>query len=166
MAESITQEQLRELLSYDEGTGRFTYLVSRPRRLSGTSVGSVDARGYCVASIKYRKYKLHRLAWLLSYGVWPSADIDHINGDKTDNRIANLRLSSAKLNKENLRKADTDSKSGLLGVFPAKGGRLKPWKAAIKIEGRARHLGYFASREDAHAAYVDAKRKLHEGCTI
>ena len=97
-------------------------------------------------------------------GRWPQKSIDHINGDGSDNRWANLRDVDQKTNAQNLREAHADNKAGLLGVH--KGRKYARWKAAIYVDGKTKKLGLFESAEAAHAAYVEAKRLLHAGCTI
>lgn len=105
----------------------------------------------------------HRLAWLYVYGEWPQHGLDHINGVRLDNRISNLRDVPQTINLENQRKAKGLTKSGFLGVERTRGGK---WAARIVANGKRYGLGVFATPEAAHSAYVTAKRKLHEGCTI
>lgn len=107
----------------------------------------------------------HRLVWLHLYGEWPEHGIDHINGRRSDNTAANLRSVPQSENVQNQRKARRDNKStGLLGVSRPSG-RSK-YRAQIMAQGRNRYLGYFDTPEEAHAAYLAAKRQLHPGCTI
>jgi hypothetical protein len=93
---TITAERLRQLLHYDPERGVFTWL-SRPAerswntRFAGTRAGTINGLGYVVIGILGRRYKAHRLAWLYVHGEWPGRELDHINCDKSDNRIANLR---------------------------------------------------------------------------
>ena len=107
-------------------------------------------------------YQAHRLAWSLHYQEMPSQDIDHINGIKTDNRICNLRLVTVRQNQYNQRKPRIDNKSGYLGVTVYK----DKWMASIKINSKTKHLGYFSTPQEANEAYINAKRKHHETCTI
>ncbi len=160
---AITQKRLRELLRYDPETGEFTWRVWRPNGVKpGDPAGNVDTQGYRVICAGDRTHKAHRLAWLWMTGEWPTDTIDHINGVKSDNRWLNLRSASRSLNKQNMRQARSDSATGLIGAFPWRG----KFKSAINAGGRRIHLGYFATAAEAHAAYVTAKRRLHEGCTI
>ena len=111
-----------------------------------------------------RQWLAHRLAWLYVHGEWPD-QIDHVNGIKTDNRISNLRNVCARVNMENVRGPKANNRSsGVLGVTWWERG--KKWKAQINMRGRNRHLGYTDTIEDAQRLYLDAKRRLHEGCTI
>lgn len=105
----------------------------------------------------------HRLGWFLHHGYWPQHTIDHRNGDKTDNRLENLRDVSNQHNRQNTRKAYRSNKSGLLGVCQTASGR---WEAAVKLDGKKHYAGLYDTPQEAHAAYIELKRKLHPGCTI
>jgi hypothetical protein len=163
---SVTGERLRELLHYAPETGAFTW---RARSRNGVQVGAVagcgHGEGYWFIGIDGRRYFAHRLAWLYVHGAWPTADIDHINGVRNDNRIVNLRDVTRSVNLQNQRRAPNHNKSsGLLGAsFNAR--KLK-WKSTIGVGGKPRHLGFFATAQEAHAAYVAAKRDVHAGCSI
>lgn len=106
----------------------------------------------------------HRLAWLFVHGHWPEADIDHINGDRSDNRIDNLRCVTRQHNLMNQRRPRSDNTTGYLGVCVdrARG----EFQARLQVSGRVKHLGRFDNAEAAHAAYVAAKRRLHPTCTL
>ena len=159
----ITQERLRELLSYNQHTGVFQWLVSRGRARAESIAGSADSYGYLQTKICGRIYLNHRLAWLYAHGEWPDEQIDHINGCRADNRLANLRKVSASINQQNQRKARLDNKSGFLGVSSSG----KRWQARISHPGgKDTYLGLFDTPELAHAAYLEAKRRLHPGGTI
>ena len=159
----LTQARLHELLSYDPETGVFSWNKRTGRCSAGAIAGCQDDRGYIVLSVDGKRYYAHRLAWLHFTGNFPSESIDHINGCKSDNRIRNLRDVSIQMNLQNLKKAMVSNKStGILGVRKLRGKYL----AQITIEGKETHLGTFNSAEDAHTAYLNAKRKFHGGCTI
>lgn len=119
-----------------------------------------DAHGYLVGSIFDVKYKAHRVAWVLVHGEWPVGDVDHINGDSSDNRASNLRLATRSENMRN-RGATKRGTSGLKGVSWDSGRRL--WKAQIRHNYKNSFLGRFESEADAHAAYIDAMNQLHGG---
>jgi len=151
----ITAEDLRALLRYDPDTGEFTLVTS------GRSVGHVSD-GYTRLYVNGHYLSAHRVAWAHFHGVWPLGQIDHINGVKTDNRIANLRMVSIAENGQNRRAAQRNNSSGLLGVSKHKG----RWRARITAAGQRHELGTFSTPTDAHMAYVAAKRHLHPFGTI
>ena len=158
----MDQQRLRELLDYDAETGRFVWRQANKRVKGGTVAGYVGNDGYVRIRASGTRFLAHRLAWFYVHGTWPSGEIDHINGDRSDNRIANLRDVSRLTNRQNMRRAQADNRSGLLGVSLTN----NRCKASIRSGGKNHHLGYFASPEAAHAAYVAAKRQRHDGCTI
>lgn len=156
----ISADTLRQLLSYDPETGKFTRAVQTSNRIKvGAAAGSPNGSGYLNIMLQARLYAAHRLAWLYVHGRWPNGQIDHINGDKTDNRIANLREANNSENTQNKWRARNDSRSGTMGVRWHE--RDQRWHARIMIEGRAHHLGSFMTEEAARDAYLAAKRKLH-----
>lgn len=162
---SLTQARLKELLSYNPDTG----IIIRLKRTSmnqkvGQVVGYVSRRKYLCAMIDGKTYQLHWLAWMLHYGEFPKLEIDHINGNATDNRIANLRDVNRKTNMQNEVKARKNSTSGYLGVRWRKD--RNKWIATIRVDGKAKKLGSFDNKEDAYQSYLKAKRIYHEGCTI
>lgn len=161
--ELLTQHRLKELLSYDAKTGVF-YWRFRPRYgiAVGSVAGSTTSDNYTVIRVGGAHYKAHRLAWLYVYGHWPKNDLDHIDGNRLNNRIANLREASRSLNLENQRRARSDNRTGLLGVSK----RYNGYQARIHVGGVSKHIGLFQTAEAAHAAYLKAKRELHAGCTI
>lgn len=119
---------------------------------------SVDQRGYFQGSIGNQFVAPHRLAWALSYGRWPRDIVDHINGVKTDNRLANLRLATQRQNQQNAGSHGGSSK--YCGVSFHR--RDKRWQAyCYDAEGRHCHLGYFTSEIDAAHAYDAAASRLH-----
>lgn len=164
----ITQDYLKERLYYDKETGIFTWLKSSITRpdLVGKVAGSKSVKdGYIRIFINMKSYLAHRLAFIYVNGNVQKIDVDHINGDRSDNRMANLREATRSVNIQNLKKAKSDNKSsGLLGAcYDAKAGK---YRSAITLDGMRKHLGYYDTAEKAHSVYLDAKRILHEGCTI
>ncbi|AZS78768.1 HNH endonuclease [Achromobacter spanius] len=156
-------DEISALLAYDPATGVLRWRVNcRGTVRAGNVAGCQYSNGYVMVSVLGRRFLAHRLAWLLATGAWPNSEIDHLDGDRANNRISNLRDVSHLTNMQNRRMANSDNTSGFLGASPYKG----RWKAQIKIVGKVRYLGMFDSPEAAHAAYIEAKRKLHPGCVI
>ena len=164
----LSAAQVREVLDYNPETGVFIRKVRLAQRhqvgdRADTALTNPKMLGYRRVSLFSQRFLAHRLAWFYVHGVWPEKHIDHINGETGDNRIANLREADDQLNIENLRKAKIGNKVGLLGVIQH--GETQ-WRARIQLHGKGIHIGLFSSPEEAHEAYLVAKRKLHEGCTI
>jgi hypothetical protein len=165
MKTCLTAERLRELLGYDPNTGEFVWLLKRNQHVgAGSKAGALDAKGYRVITVDGRDQKAHRLAWLYVHGEWPPDDIDHINGIRSDNRIANLRKASRGQNVQNIRRARKDSRSGLIGAHYRKDSGT--YAASIQVNGLNKHLGHFKTAEEAHAAYLKAKAELHPFSTM
>lgn len=165
---SLTPERLRELLHYDPETGVFTWIAERRRKVKAGDVAGCKRTGeYIKIRIDYQLHLAHRLAWLYVHGVWPKRFIDHINCDRSDNRIANLREACDTINAQNIIAPKAHSKSGVLGVkrYERKDGRVT-WRASLRHEGRTMYIGTFDSVEQASEAYVKHKRQLHVGCTL
>ena len=157
-------ERVAQALRYEPEAGRFTWVSPTGNRVRiGAVAGSPGALGHVFISVHGRRYAAHRLAWRYVYGAWPTGEVDHINGNPADNRIANLRDVSGTTNRENVRRPRSHSTSGVLGAFPLPNGKFR---ARIRVGGRAIHLGVFDTAQAAHVRYVEAKRELHAGCTI
>lgn len=158
----LTAARLREVLRYDPETGLFEGIGPNTHK---RRVG-VNSCGYVRVYVDGKMHRAHRLAWLYMTGEWPQA-IDHINGDGCDNRWSNLRSVGVKINNENRRTARVNNTTGLMGVIRRPNGKFA---AAIKAQlGGQRlsiYLGSWETAETAHAVYLDAKRRLHDGCTI
>lgn len=161
---TFSHAQLLEKLSYDPSSGIFLWKQTRSSTRIGARAGSVDFYGRRLISIQKRQYFEHRLAWFYVHGVFPAKDIDHINGDHSDNRINNLRLATHAENMQNHRRARSDSATGVAGVTRRK--NRKSWYAEIRLNGAKKYIGSFETKEDAHKAYLKAKRELHPFCTV
>lgn len=162
----LTLERVRELLLYNQETGQFTWRVSRGGAKAGDLAGPAGSarRGYLRVHIDGRSYTLHRVVWLYVKGEVPAGEIDHIDGDKLNNRIANLRVVDRTKNQQNLRGAHKDNGTGFLGVSFNK--KNRSFTAHITLNGSPRYLGSFKSPQEAHNVYLEEKRKHHAGCTI
>lgn len=161
---ALTAERLREVMHYDPATGEFLWKKPTSNRVKAGDRPREVNQGYYVLTIDGKTYRAHRLAWLFVYGKWPDQMIDHKNCDRKDNRIENLRDVSRTINQQNRRSACGNSKSGLLGAHWNASANL--WHSAISVHGVRHRLGNFKTAEAAHQAYLAAKRRLHEGCTI
>ena len=161
---AVLRHWLMEFLIYDQDTGKFTWRTSpTPRFQAGKQAGSVNSSGYVVIRCNGTLYPAHRLAWLFTRGKWPIGDIDHINGNRADNRSANLRDVTRSVNQQNLKQARRDNQTGMLGVKKTRSGSFE---ARINLGGRYVHIGTFKTATEAHNAYLATKRENHQGCTI
>ena len=148
----------RKHFTYFEETGVVRSASNRRNVRVGDKVGGYDRQGYIVTTLFKKPVKVHRLAWALHYGEWPKGQIDHINGDKSDNRIENLRVVSNLQNKQNIM-PPVNNTSGYLGVsYHKKSGKFA---ANIKVDGKITYLGVFETPELASIAYKEAKEKMH-----
>ena len=154
----------RQHLTYDPSTGEFNWLSSRRGRRKDRLPGTINGQGYRQISFDGKKIAAHRLAWLFVNGRWPADEIDHINGIRHDNRIENLREATRITNLQNLKRANSKSTTGLLGVCRKEGGHR--FGARIRINTQQKWLGSYATPGEAHAAYIAAKRIFHTGGTL
>lgn len=163
----ITLDRLKEMLSYDHETGVFTWIVKPRRSVKLGSIAGSENKGYNRIRLDKRGYPAHRLAWLYYYGEWPKNGIDHIDGNRSNNKILNLRDIPHRNNIENIMRAHKNKKSGLpLGVTFNSRVSTNKYRAGIETNGKQISLGAYPTPEEAHQAYVKAKRMLHKGCTI
>lgn len=144
----LTVDELRQWVSYDPETG-IVKRIGRPRVRHGKMVATAHSHGYVFGTVGRTKCFMHRIAWALMTGKWPDNQIDHINGDRSDNRWCNLREANQKQNSANM-KMRSSNKSGYKGVSPSKG----RWAAFIHVDGKTKYLGRYVSPELAHKAYL------------
>lgn len=160
----LTAEQLRAAMDYNPRTGKFTWRYRQGLRpcvnsaRAGTTAGTVQARGYIVIGINGRARLAHRLAFLYMTNSWPPAHVDHINGNRRDNRWVNLRPVTQAENNLN-KQAPTHSKTGVKGIHWHKAARK--WQAQIVKDGTTHYLGLFHTFEDAQAARITAATRIH-----
>lgn len=163
---SLTREYLVDRLTYDPITGVFTHNHNFGSRYRigdrADTPGHAQLKGYRLVNLLNQKFLAHRMAWLYVHGVMPTQSIDHIDGDRSNNCLLNLREVDHKTNMQNRRVARKGNSTGLIGVKEQKG----RYRAALCVDGKTKHVGMFATPEEAHAAYVEAKRKHHPGCTL
>ena len=157
----ITQEELKKQLYYNSETGIFTRLISNHHSVKiGDKAGCLD-NGYLRIVVNNKQYYAHRLAWLYIYGEfnqYPQFVIDHIDGNKLNNKISNLRKITNQQNvlNQKLRKNNT---SGVKGI--SWHSRDKCWIARLMINGVAKHLGQFKDLELAELVVIEARKKYH-----
>lgn len=173
-AEVLSPALLRQLLEYDPGTGTLTWRERTPALMSALNQTTVrmkqwnacfagregftadNGRGYRISCIGGKMLRAHRVAWAIYYGEWPDGMLDHVNGDRADNRIANLRIVDFVENGRNAR-ISSANRSGQTGVWWRKAN--KKWEAVIKAEGRRISLGLFDLYPDAVTARKDAEKR-------
>lgn len=151
----LTHAQLTRLVSYNPESGEFTRLAGKR---AGYKTGSPVKAGYVYVYLAGKTYKAHRLAWLYVNGRWPSGHLDHINHNRSDNRICNLREVTDVENHHNRRRI-TRSLTGFIGIAWHK--RDKRWQSTIEAQGKALHLGYFKCLGQAIRARVNAEKTYH-----
>ena len=146
----VTPEELAQVLKYENGKVYWKVKVAK-KIIPGQEAGSPEGKGYIGIRYKKKLYKAHRVVWCLCKGEWPPADkeIDHINQNKTDNRIENLRVVCRKTNAQN------QTHKGYRKVG-------KRYHARIKTDCKEIHLGSFATAEEAANAYNEAKAIYHQ----
>ena len=157
-SERITQADLKSLISYSPETGLFHWVKSSSNRAPvGSIAGSPNGAGYLRIQIRKKNYYMHRLAVLWMTGEWPEADVDHINGDPSDNRWQNLRRATRGENLYNSRRARSNT-TGYKGVTFRKD--VGKFEGRIKYRRRTIHLGFFETAEEAHRAYYEKAVEL------
>ena len=159
--DQLTQERLQSLLNYDPATGVFTWIGSaRNQRpdIVGEQAGSGSGRGYIMIQVSGTRYLAHRLAWMYVYGVMPSM-IDHVNGDRSDNRIENLRPANKSTNNVNTGLTIRNT-TGAKGLMRGRG-KDGAFYARIVKNGKTIHIGKFPTRDEAAHAYNKAAIQLY-----
>lgn len=152
----INAEYVKKVLRYDQATGSLYWRSPGLGRRLREAAGSINGDGYRQIGIRGRRYMAHRLVWLMLHGCLPSGVIDHINFDRDDNRIENLRDVSVAENCAHRDPANSSGSSKLLGAQWDKQHRC--WRSAYKPPGGARvFLGLYATQEEAHEAYMRKK---------
>lgn len=160
----LTRARLKEVVHYNENTGEMLWIKPTSARVKiGDKVGNNDGKGYLQTCIDGRRYRVHRLVWLWVYGVFPTYHIDHIDRDRTNNKLSNLRDLPQALNNQNIGVTRANT-SGFLGVSWSK--EMRKWEARISINNKTRVIGYFDKPENASNAYRLAKQTHHKGAVL
>lgn len=153
----LTQARLKELLEYDQITGKLWWLVNRGPVKAGQEAGCRHVAGqsiYIRIIVDYEKYYAHQLAWLYVYG-YILIEIDHWDGEGTHNWLGNLRVATRSQNNAN----NTDQIPGMRGVYRDNRIHEGRWFAKIQVEGRQIYLGSFDTAEEAATAYRNAAER-------
>lgn len=152
-----TSERVRELFDYDPETGLFTARTAKGNRLTKFS-GYLRPDGYVDLMVDGAKYRAHRIAWLHVFGKWPEGVIDHIDRNRSNNRLANLRDVTPAYNMHNSERSGT--RGGKAGIERRPSGRFR---VKLSVGGKQYTVGTFDSEKEAADAYFSAKYKLHPG---
>jgi len=161
---SLSYDEVVTHLQYSPSTGILIRLKSKSKRVKpGDIAGYIRKDGYVGLSLLCNEYLAHRIAWLLYYKEWPTDEVDHIDGNRANNKINNLRLSNRYDNNRNRHGPTKANKLGVLGVHQHTSGR---YVARVRHKGESLYVGIFDSPEEAHAAYLEKKRELHPSFTL
>jgi hypothetical protein len=152
--------ELNDILDYDPETGHFIGKKTRGNVPAGSIAGCLGARGYIIITINGIRYSAHRLAYKMYHGSDPVDQVDHIDCDKKNNRIANLRDATNTQNQRNVKAFKTNT-SGFKGVCANPVSRKNPWKAQIGINKKKIHIGSYKTKEEAALAYEKAAKEYH-----
>ena len=149
-------QKMREFISYDPDSGVMTWkkVLSNRTKPGALCGANIDSKGYGRVCFDGKQYRAHRVVWALFYGEAPDQQIDHINGNRLDNRIANLRLASNAENSRNC-KLSKNNTSGVTGV--SYHAQAKKWFAQIMFNRKNNNLGLFNTKEEAIAARKKAE---------
>jgi len=148
----VTKERLENLFFVDIEKGTFTWKANTGGKgKKDKQAGALMGNGYVKIGIDGKEYLAHRLMWLYVNGEFPIINLDHIDRCRSNNCISNLRLATPKQNAENMFRTSTNT-SGYRGVYFNKRLKSKPWSANITHNGKAIHIGYFQTAEEASTA--------------
>lgn len=168
MAEKdVSIERLKELLRYEPETGKLYWIAGHCRKIRPGAEAGKSGTNYLKVAVDKTQLKVHRVAWVLAHGRWPPHYLDHIDGNRKNNILSNLREATRSENGQNQRRPSRRNKCGSLGVSYHNNPAAKnPWIAQIAINGEKKYLGSFATEADASKAYLAAKVELHPFQTI
>lgn len=158
MNTTLTYEVVRDLLEYFPDTGFMVRRKNTRGARAGQKCERINELGYSVICIGDRQYLAHRVVWLYTYGEWPNLPIDHINGNRSDNRVENLRLATHSDNQKN-RKKGKNNTSGYVGVSWS--ASHKKWLSSTVLNGKSKFLGRYSTKEEAAIAYINFAKVEH-----
>lgn len=156
-AKVLSLEEAKKVIEYCPETGVLRWRITDRAKSAGAIAGTKKPSGYVDIKLYGKIYKAHRLAWFLSFGIWPRFQIDHINRIRDDNRLKNLRDVTCSQNAQNraIKRADGSP------VGASWHAKSMAWQASIRVGGKIRYLGLFGTKEAAGDAYLSAKAKWH-----
>lgn len=155
----ISQELVKALFEYDCTSGIFIRkLTTGTKAKIGSVAGVVNESGYIEIAVNGHKYRAHRLAWLYCFGEFPEQQLDHIDNNRSNNSLDNLREASNLENSYNKGISSLNT-TGYKGVSIDK--RSNRYRAYITVDGKQKSLGYYATAPEAAAAYIEAAQTLH-----
>lgn len=155
----LTQAELQAQLNYDPETGIFTWKISKRGTSLNAQAGTINSNGYVIIGLNQKIYRAHRLAWLYIHGEFPKEYLDHINGNRSDNRLCNLREANNTQNQWNAGISKNNT-SGIKGVAWRES--YKSYRVRIRVNGKQLHIGYFKTIELAKEAAEQARLKFHK----
>ncbi|MDD4242820.1 MAG: HNH endonuclease [Bacilli bacterium] len=158
MIDTLTQNNLKEIILYEPLTGLFYWKVWKSGRRMHIPIGTKTGSGYLVTTINYKQYSLHRLAFLYMEGAFPPEQVDHIDNNKLNNCWDNLRHANMYQNAQN-KPIGLSNTSGVKGVCWDK--HNNRWKASIDYNGKVKHVGLFKDKKDAIDAIIEFRNKKH-----
>lgn len=153
-------EILRKAFSIDPDDGRLILRCATKRRAAGEEAGYPNNIGYRQVMLGCKIYSVHRIAWALYHGEQPNGEVDHINGDRADNRLCNLRLATSSQNNQT-RRLSTRNKTGVKGVFRVKWNKKTRWRVAIGHSRGEYHITHFKCFGQAVKLASEMRAALH-----
>lgn len=151
---STSPERVRAVFEYSPETGVLRYKNPKSYAVHRDQAGWLDKQGYREVRMDGKRFFAHRVVWAYVYGAWPVHEIDHINGDRSDNRISNLRDVSRWGNQRNM----VQHREGHLAGTTHR--TLNSWQAKIQVNGVRHHIGSFATEQEAHEAYIRKSQEM------
>jgi HNH endonuclease len=163
---AVSVARVKEAFDYCPESGLVYWRIKRRGQANPGDVVGCTKNRYLTTKLDGNTLMVHRVAWAVVHGRWPIGDIDHIDGNPSNNRLANLRECSRSENMQNRRAAKSTSKSGFLGVWRLNRNLSRPWQAAVVIGRVQVWRERFETKDEAYAAYLAAKARLHPFQTL